>query len=68
MLDTVTKVENISVEEAELETEIAQLAQVYGQEEKGLRSILEKNGQLAAVEQVILHRKAIDFLTEVNSK
>ena len=68
LLDTVTKVENISVEEAELETEIAQLAQVYGQEEKGLRSILEKNGQLAAVEQVILHRKAIDFLTEVNSK
>lgn len=68
LLDTVTQVENISVEEAEMETEISQLAKVYGQEEKGLRSVLEINGQLAAVEQVILHRKALDFLTEVNSK
>jgi len=68
LLDTVTQVENISVEEAEMEAEIAQLAKVYGQEEKGLRSVLEKNGQLAAIEQVVLHRKALDFLTEANSK
>ncbi|MDD2282611.1 MAG: trigger factor [Eubacteriales bacterium] len=68
LLDTVSKVENISVEEAELEEEIAQLAKVYGQEAKAVRSALEKSDQLAAVEQIILHRKALDFLAEVNIK
>ncbi|MDD3073762.1 MAG: trigger factor [Eubacteriales bacterium] len=68
LLDTVSKVENISVEEAELEEEIAQLAKVYGQEAKAVRSALEKSDQLAAVEQIILHRKALDFLAEVNTK
>ncbi len=68
LLDTVSKVENISVEEAELEEEIAQLAKVYGQDAKAVRSALEKSDQLAAVEQIILHRKALDFLAEVNTK
>ena len=68
LLDTVSKVENISVDEAELEEEIAQLAKVYGQEAKAVRSALEKSDQLAAVEQIILHRKALDFLAEVNTK
>lgn len=68
LLDTVSKVENISVEEVELEKEITQLAEVYGQEAKAVRLALEKNGQLGAIEQVILHRKAVDFLTDVNIK
>lgn len=68
LLDTVSKVENISVEEAELAKEIAQLAEAYGQEEKAVRSALEKNGQLEAIEQVVRHRKTLDFLTDINIK
>lgn len=68
LLDTICKVENIIVEEAELEQEISKLAEAYGQEAGALRLALEKNGQLEAIEQVLLHRKAIDFLTEANIK
>ncbi len=68
LLDTISKVENISVDEAELEAEIAQLAEAYGQETKAVRLALEKNGQLEAIEQVILHKKAMDFLAEANIK
>jgi FKBP-type peptidyl-prolyl cis-trans isomerase (trigger factor) len=67
-LDTISKVENISVEEAELEEEIAQLAAVYGQDAKDMRAALEKNRQLEALEQVIRHRKTMDFLAEANVK
>ncbi|HOC06072.1 MAG TPA: trigger factor [Bacillota bacterium] len=68
LLDTISKVENISVEEAELEEEIAQLAAVYGQDAKDMRKALEKNRQLEALEQVIRHRKTMDFLAEANAK
>lgn len=68
LLDTISKVENISVEEAELEEETAQLAAVYGQEAKAVRQALENNGQLEALEQVIRHRKTMDFLAEANVK
>lgn len=68
LLDTISKVENISVDEAELEAEIAQLAEAYGQETKAVRLALEKNGQLEAIKQVILHKKAMDFLAEANIK
>lgn len=66
MLDTVAEVENISVESEDLDKEIAQLAEAYGQEAEKIRKVLEANGQLAGIEQVILHRKVIDFLTEAN--
>jgi len=65
-LDTVAEVENISVESEDLDKEIAQLAEAYGQEAEKIRKVLEANGQLAGIEQVILHRKVIDFLTEAN--
>lgn len=68
MLDTVAKVENISVDQADLDQEIAELAKAYGQKADGLRANLEAAGQLFGIEQVITHRKVIDFLTEANSK
>lgn len=68
MLDTVAKVENISVEPSDLDAEINELAQAYGQETDKMRKMLEAGKQFAGIEQVILHRKVIDFLTEANSK
>lgn len=68
VLDTVAKVENIIVEQGDLDQEISELAQAYGQEAGKLAKVLEANGQIAGIKQVILHKKAIDFLTEVNSK
>lgn len=68
MLDTVAEVENISVEPADLDKEISQLAEAYGQEVDKIRKVLEANGQIAGIEQVIRHRKVIDFLTEANQK
>lgn len=68
MLDTVAKLENIKVEPAELDEEIAELAKSYGQEADKMRVLLEAGGQIPAIEQVIMHRKVIDYLTEANSK
>lgn len=68
MLDTVAEVENISVEPADLDKEISQLAEAYGQEVDKIRKVLEASGQIAGIEQVIRHRKVIDFLTEANQK
>lgn len=68
MLDTVAKVENISVEPSDLDAEIDELAKAYGQETDKMRKMLEAGKQIAGIEQVILHRKVIDFLTEANSK
>jgi trigger factor len=68
LLDTVGKVENISVEETELEEEIALMARAYGKEDKIIRDALEKNGQIEAIKQVILHRKALKLLVEENTK
>ena len=67
LLDTVAKVENISVEPGDLDQEVAQLAEAYGQEAVKLRKILDANGQTPGIEQIILHRKVIDFLSEVNN-
>lgn len=68
LLDRVSKVENIRVEEAEIEAELTQLAEAYGQKPEPLREALEKSGQLEALEQVIIHRKVMEFLTEANIK
>lgn len=68
MLDTVAKLENIKVEPAELDEEIAELAKSYGQEADKMRVLLEAGGQIPAIEHVIMHRKVIDYLTEANSK
>jgi len=68
MLDTVAKVENIIVEPADLEEEINELAKAYGQDTAKLTKLLENSGQIPGIEQVILHRKVIDFLTEANAK
>ena len=67
MLDTVAKVENITVEPADLDQEVAKLAEAYGQEADKIRKVLQANGQMSGIEQVILHRKVIDFLTEANN-
>lgn len=66
LLDTVAKEVNISVEPADLDQEVAQLAEAYGQEADKIRTILETSGQISGIEQVVLHRKVIDFLTEAN--
>lgn len=66
LLDTVAKVENISVEPVDLDQEVVQLAEAYGQEVDKLRKVLEANGQLPGIEQVILQRKVVDFLSEAN--
>lgn len=68
LLDTLAKVENISVNEADVATEIEDLAASYGQEKDKVRSALENSGQLAAIEQIILHRKVMDYLAGANIK
>lgn len=66
LLDTVAKVENISVEPADLDQEMVQLAEAYGQEVDKLRKVLEASGQIPGIEQVVRHRKVVDFLSEAN--
>jgi len=68
LLEAVASTENINVEESELDEEIAQLAKAYNQEADGLRKALAAGGQIAGIEQVVLHRKVIDFLAKANCK
>lgn len=67
VLDSLAQVENIIVEPEELAQEIEELSQSYGQPAEKLRKALTDNGQLAGLEQVVLHRKIIDWLVEQNT-
>ena len=66
MLDTVAEVENISVEPQELDAELTGWPRLTGSLQGQSARGPEEGGQLRGIEQVILHRKTIDFLVEAN--
>lgn len=68
VLDSLAEVENIKVEPEEVDREIEEMAQSYGQPPEAIKKALADGGQLSGLEQVILHRKVINWLVEHNTK
>ena len=62
MLGQVARQEKITVTEAELNYEIAVMAQMYRTPPKQIAKFLRENGQLAGVANSILNRKAMQFI------
>ncbi|MTI95558.1 MAG: trigger factor [Firmicutes bacterium] len=67
VLDALVKAESLSVSEEELDQELEKMAEAYSRNKEELKTILESGGQMAGIEQVLLHKKALDYLVEVNS-
>jgi trigger factor len=67
VLDALAQAENILVSQEELAQEVEKMAEEYGRTKEELMKILEGSGQLQGIEQVLLHRKVIDYLVVANS-
>lgn len=62
VLEAIAKAENIKVEQDDIDREIARLSEAYKQEPEKVKEILEKQGQMEAVEHSIIIDKAVEFL------
>ncbi len=64
VLDAIAKKEGFTVEESELESKIAEIAENYNDQPDRIKEILEKQGRLPAVKEEMRIRKAIDLIVE----
>lgn len=66
VLEAVAKQEGLEAEEAEIDAEIARLAELYKQPADTIRSIFQARGGIDDIEESIVSRKTADFLLENN--
>lgn len=64
ILEAVVKAENIQVEEADVEAEIAAISEMYKRQPDEVKAMLEAQGNMDAVRNELSMRKAVDFLVE----
>ena len=64
MLDEVAKAEDIKVEDADINAEIALLAATYGSSPKEVAKIIKKNGSIGNLVATVLHKKAANFVID----
>ena len=64
MLDAVAKAENIKVENADINAEIALLAATYGTTPQEVSKIIKKNGSIGNLVATVLHKKAANFVID----
>ena len=64
MLEEVAKAENIKVEAADLDAEIAEMAAVYGATPKQVRKIITEQGRLMDLTYTVLHKKTVQFIID----
>ena len=68
LLDEVAHVENITVDNQELNYELAVMAQMYRTTPKQIYKILQENRQLGVVANNVLHRKVMRFIVDNMAK
>ena len=68
LLDEVANVENITVDNTELNYELAVMAQMYRVTPKQIYKILQENRQLAGVANNVLRRKVMKFIVDNMAK
>ena len=61
-LDTVIKIENISINDEDIDKEIDKIARMYKQNKNNLEIYFKKGNNLKMLKKGILREKAIDFL------
>lgn len=64
MLDAVAKAEDIKVENADINAEIALLAATYGTTPQEVRKIIKKNHSIGNLVATVLHKKAANFIID----
>jgi len=64
VLEAIAKAENIEVSEDDLNAELENMAQQYQRSVEEIRTILDANGNLAAMRTDLVVRKTVDFLVE----
>lgn len=64
MLDAVAKAEDIKVENAEINAEIALLAATYGTTPQEVSKIIKKNHSIGNLVATVLHKKAANFIID----
>lgn len=64
MLDTVAKAEDIKVENADINAEIALLAATYGTTPQEVSKIIKKNHSIGNLVATVLHKKAANFIID----
>lgn len=64
MLEEVAKAENIKVEAADLDAEVAAMAVAYGATPKQVRKIITEQGRLADLTYTVLHKKTMQFIID----
>ena len=64
MLDAVAKAEDIKVENADINAEIALLAATYGTTPQEVSKIIKKNGSIGNLVATVLHKKAASFVID----
>ncbi len=62
ILRKIAKLENISLTQAEIDSQLKGMSQYYGYREKEFRSMLEKTGGMDELQIDILNAKVLDFL------
>ena len=60
----IAKLENISVSAAEVDREIEMMSRYYRKKPAELRSIMEKNGAIDALQSEILNNKVWNFVAD----
>lgn len=64
MLDAVAKAEDIKVENADINAEIALLAATYGTTPQEVNKIIKKNHSIGNLVATVLHKKAANFIID----
>ncbi len=67
LLEGVAKVEGIEVQDEEIDTVLAQMAEGSGRDEADLKAVLVANGQDSVLAGDILRRKALDRILEAST-
>lgn len=64
VLEAIIKKEGITIEEAEIDDQIKELASTYNDRPERLKELFGKQGRLELMKQELLYRKAIDLLVD----
>ncbi len=64
VLDAIAKKEGFTVDDSELDSKIAEIAEAYNDQPERIRDIIEKQGRLPSIREEMRIRKAVDLIVE----
>ncbi len=64
VLDAIAKKEGFTVDDSELDSKIAEIAETYNDQPERVKDILDKQGRLPSIREEMRIRKAVDLIVE----